>query len=143
MEAVPLPCPNSRRGWIWAYLHPQVLVARTRERDWPQEIHKIHNSLSPLWLCFVMLPEVCVMDGVKHFTCKGKRAIWQGLLDYFLQRGQVSHRGDTGFKKDPLHSKLLSQGSLCAAVSRQRHRLGQWFMSEGLYVPEQLFVSLS
>lgn len=83
------------------------------------------------------------MDGVTHFTCKGERAIWQGLLDYFLQRGQVSHRGDTGFKKDPLHSKLLSQGSLCAAVSRQRHRLGQWFMSEGLYVPEQLFVSLS
>lgn len=107
-------------------------------------------ALSPLWLCLVMLPEICVVDGVTHFTRRREVAIWQGMLDYLLQRGQVSQKcqGEPpvetqGSRRTSLHSKLLSQGSLCAAVSRHRHRLGQWFMSEGLYVPNQFFVSVS
>lgn len=131
MEAVPLLCLGSSRGWIWAYLHPWVLAARTRERYRPK---KNPLALSPLWFCFVTLPEVCVTDGGTHLTCKREVATWQGMPDYLLQRGHVNHKcqGDTRFKEDPLHSELLSQRSLCAAVSRHRHRLGQWFMSEGL-----------
>lgn len=75
---------------------------------------------------------------------------WQGTLDYLLCRGWVRKNchGDLPVElwdseKTLFHSNILLRGSLGAAGSRLSPRLGQWFVSKGLYVHEQSFVLVS
>lgn len=75
---------------------------------------------------------------------------WQGTHDYLLHRGWVrkSCHGDPpvelwGSEKTLLHSNLLLRGSLGAAGSRLSPRLGQWFVSKGLYMHKQAVVLVS
>lgn len=84
----------------------------------------------------------------------GFREIWrQGALDYLWHRGQgqtkqaaretvlLSHEVQ---KRPPFVLSSFSEQSLCVPNSKLSPRLmSQWFMSQGLYVYNQSFVSLS